>query len=138
LLFLPDKSLLNHNQENSSHRWIVPHERRLLTEWRQSAVLPTIKKCHCAILRTFTQVVCPCFLCVCVVLWRHGPCDGPIARSMSPTNCLSIRFILSEVSSQLEEAKRSNPWDGRGEWGGLCVKTLRYCRLVYFLQVCCR
>jgi hypothetical protein len=43
LLFLLDESLLNHNQETSSHRWIVPYERRLSTERRQSAVLPTTK-----------------------------------------------------------------------------------------------
>jgi hypothetical protein len=38
LLFLPDKSLLNHNQENSSHLPILPqkaHTRRLSTEQRQ-------------------------------------------------------------------------------------------------------
>jgi hypothetical protein len=46
LLFLPDKSLLIHNHENSSHRLIVHHERRVVTEWRQPTVLPAIPFHH--------------------------------------------------------------------------------------------
>jgi hypothetical protein len=44
LLFLPEKSLSNHNQENFSHYCILIHGRRLSTEWCQPALLPTIKE----------------------------------------------------------------------------------------------